>query len=60
VVDRNFDSQMSFDKQSDSRVNSHWDLMSDETGQDALRLSTNFNDKVMMIKEHLVKDNHPI
>jgi hypothetical protein len=39
---------------------SHWDLMSDETGQEALRLSAKFNNKVLLIRNHLNNDEHPL
>lgn len=40
--------------------NSRWDIMSDETGKEALRMSKTFNEKVMLIRSHLVKEDHPI
>lgn len=40
--------------------NSHLDLMSDETGQEALRLSAKFNNKVLLIRSHLLNEEHPL
>lgn len=34
--------------------------MSDETGQDALRLSLRFNNKVLLIRNHLLNEEHPL
>eukprot|EP00350_Pseudokeronopsis_sp_OXSARD2_P012954 CAMPEP_0170565700 /NCGR_PEP_ID=MMETSP0211-20121228/79360_1 /TAXON_ID=311385 /ORGANISM="Pseudokeronopsis sp., Strain OXSARD2" /LENGTH=68 /DNA_ID=CAMNT_0010886653 /DNA_START=129 /DNA_END=335 /DNA_ORIENTATION=- len=39
---------------------SHWDLMSCETGKEALMLGDDFNERVLIIKHHIHQDDHPM